>query len=75
MKSVSIQCDSCRFWRRGDITQENIGNIGVCVWTNENEKAPWWAKEVFRRTISWEGQSCRAYEVTSKQQIAKNRKF
>jgi len=73
-------CENCKWWRRGDLSAENIGNKGACVWMlkrtplgkDSHQPVPFWAGEILRQTISWEGESCGVWQRASRQQIETN---
>ena len=64
------QCDNCKFWKQGDPSARRTGNVGLCTvllvqtdgFYDRNPNTPFWAQQLVRTTISWEGRSCPTYQ-------------
>jgi hypothetical protein len=63
-------CDTCEYWKPGDLSKKNIGNVGPCVWMlsrsadfyDHTKHAPFWAAHLTAQTASFDGQSCGVYK-------------
>lgn len=78
--AIQRNCESCKYWRVGDHSPKNIGNVGVCVWTLTRTQdfsskplhVPFWLDDTLRQTTSYEGQACPVWEKGSKILMKKN---
>lgn len=51
-------CERCQHWKAGDPVGK-VHNAGVCTVMMRNlTTAPYWANDLSRVTISWEGTYC-----------------
>lgn len=54
-------CERCKHWVVGDPV-EKVNNAGLCNFFLRNTStAPYWANDLARITISWEGTNCPTY--------------
>jgi hypothetical protein len=81
IKKITLQqCDTCKWWRRGDILGR-VGNRGPCSWMlrdhedQRQSQIPFWAFNLSIQTISWEGRNCPAWERATNKQIKENSKL
>lgn len=78
-----VCCETCKYWRRGDLSAQRIGNVGQCSWMMNRSSVtyapvthvPFWAHKVTVQTIGFEGKNCEVYEPASKKQIIENSKL
>lgn len=59
-------CDTCRFWTLdGQLDAPcRAGNEGICsavLLNGRTAKVPFWAEDIARATISWQGEHCLAW--------------
>lgn len=67
---IRQQCENCKWWRVGDHSPKDIGNVGICVWmlprtsdfSNHTKHAPFWAEDILHQTTSYMGKNCGTYE-------------
>jgi hypothetical protein len=65
----SKSCEVCKFWKVGDPSIKDVGNVGLCVWTmprksgfyHHTKHAPFWTENIAYRTVSWNGSDCGAF--------------
>ncbi len=64
-----MTCETCVFWKRGDVSKKNIGNVGQCTFLlpqtigfyDVNPGVPFWAQGTVHRTASFEGEYCKVW--------------
>ena len=69
-------CENCQFWKVGDLSAKNIGNVGQCIWMLAREAdfyakvmhVPFWAKQIIHQTASYDGEYCNVFERATKKQ-------
>lgn len=67
---MNPSCETCAFWRQGDLSPKNIRNVGQCAWMfprssefyAKAEHAPFWAADLSQQTASYDGGNCKVYE-------------
>ena len=80
MKEIKRYCETCKFWKKGDLSAKNIGNVGQCTFFmvqtrgfyDNNPKVPFWADKITFQTVGWEGDHCSTYQKASQSKIKTN---
>ena len=77
-----VQCETCKWWKRGDPSANRFGNAGLCTWAllrsslsfGRSKHVPFWLRYHARTTVSFDGADCPVHEFASKKQQAENAK-
>jgi len=65
-------CETCMYWHTLDPNTESVLNRGLCGALKKGD-SPFWSKDVWRATLSWEGQNCETYVRTYVEEIKRRR--